>query len=66
MLLLHFLKAKRCSVIFDLCNFVFNVDQNAQFSLLTSLRLMQFFCTVIGNFPDNFMSLNVIGNFFLH
>ena len=60
---LHFLKIKRYNVIFDLSNFSINIDQNGTFSLLTYVRLMQFSCTEIGNFTDDFMSLNKIHNF---
>ena len=58
--LLHFLKIKRCNINVDLHSFLFNVDQNAQLSLLTYLRVIQFSCTEIGSFPDDFMSLNDI------
>ena len=50
------------TVIFSMCNFLFDVDQNAQISLLTKLSLMQFSCTKIGSSPDNFMSLNKMCN----
>ena len=47
-----FLLVKRNYIIFDLRNFLFDADQNAQFSLLTYLRLRQFSYTEIGNFPE--------------
>ena len=34
----HFLKIKRYQVIFDLRDFIINVDQNAQFPFLTYLK----------------------------
>ena len=55
MFLSLFLSIKRNNVIFYLCNFLFDVDQNAQFSLLTYLRRTQFSYTEIGNFSDDFM-----------
>ena len=58
MFLLHILMLRRDYIIFNLCNILFDADQNAQFSLLTYLRLMQFSYTKIGNFPDDFMFLN--------
>ena len=58
MFLVHFFILMRDYIIFNLCNVLFDADQNAQFSLLTYLRLMQFSYTKIGNFPDDFMFLN--------
>ena len=49
-------------MIFDLCSFLINVDQNAQFPLLTLLRLGQFSCTEIGNFPGKYKSFNQVHN----
>ena len=48
---------------FELRNWLFDTDQNAQLSLLTYLRLMQFSYTKRGSFPDSLMSLNEIRNF---
>ena len=50
-------------VIFDMHFFLFDADQNATFSLLAYLRLTQFSYTEIGNFPDDCIPLNEIGNF---
>ena len=45
-------------VIFNLRNFLFDAAENATFSLLIYLRLTQFSNIEIGNFPDDFLSLN--------
>ena len=55
---------KRYKIIFDLRKCLFNVDQNAEFSFVTYLRLTQFSCVEIGKFPDDFISLNEVGNFY--
>ena len=41
---------------FNLSNFLFNAEENAQLSLLTYLRLTQFSYTKIGSFLDDLMS----------
>ena len=58
-----FFVIKKSYVIFDWWNFLFEADQSAQFSLRTCLRLTQFSYTKIGNFPDDFLSLNEVHNF---
>ena len=63
MFLVHFLLIKRNYVIFDVGNFLVDLDQNTIFSLLTCLRLLQFSYMKIGNFPDDFVSLNEINCF---
>ena len=46
--------------IFDLLNFLFDVDQNATVCLLTCWRLTQFSDTEIGNFADDYVPSNEI------
>ena len=41
----------------------FDTDENATFSLLTYLRLTQFYCIEIGNVPEDFIFLNEIHKF---
>ena len=47
-------KKKKKKFLFHL--FCLTLMKKAQFSLLTYLRLVQFSCTEIGSFPDDFMS----------
>ena len=63
MFVLHFSLIKINNVIFDFSNFSVDADQNATFSLLIYLRLMQFSYSKIGNFPDDFIPLNKLHNF---
>ena len=60
MFLLHFFfkEINSYNVNFDLHNFLFNIGQIVQFSL------SEFSCTEIGNFPDRYMYLNQVCNFY--
>ena len=58
-----FLFIKRNEVIFNSRNFSADAGQNATFSLLTCLRLKQFYYLEIGNFPDDFKSFKEIHYF---
>ena len=62
-LFLFFFLMKRNYIILNLHNFFIDTDQNAPFFLFTYLGLTQFSYTEIGNFHDDFMSLNRIHNF---
>ena len=61
----NFLLIKRNYFIFYLCNFSFDIDtdQNAIFPILIYFRLTQFSYTEIGNFLEDFKSVNKIPNF---
>ena len=60
LLLFVVVETMRYNVTIDLRNFLLNMDQNAQFSLLTYSRPMQISCADIGNFPDELTFLNKI------
>ena len=52
MFFLMTLLIRRNYIIFNVCNFLVDADQNATFSLLTYSRLTQFSCTKSGNFTQ--------------
>ena len=60
----NFVVKKEKSHQFELMQFLgVDTDQIATFSLLTYLRLTQFYCIEIGNDPEDFIFLNEIRKF---